>query len=138
MAEFLAKVSELLTAVPQLVTLVAALSGTAVGALGTILVTWINNKSAERRHLKELVFTGAVENWKKTLEVAAQLPSPPAVAPLGDYILGLVATADLFLRRKITKDNLRQILEETDRLNKEIYEWRFEKSRRGEHTGAKQ
>lgn len=135
MPELFASLSELLTEVPGIVTMVAALGGAVVGALSTLLVTWINNRSAERRHVKELVFTAATENWKKTIEVAAEQPGKHAIAPLDDFIVGLIATADLFFGRRVTKANVQELLEEADILSEKINEWRFKKLRQARESG---
>jgi len=135
MSELLASLSELLTKVPGLLPTVAALGGAVVGALGTILVTMISNRSAERRHLKELVFGAAVENWKKAAELAAQTPGKHALAPLDDFVLGLLIKADLFVDRKVTKENIRAVLEKGDALSEEIHEWRFKESRQAQEAG---
>lgn len=69
------------------------------------------------------------------MDIAAQQPGSHAVAPLDDFVLGLIVRTDLFLGRKITKANIQEVLRESDELTHEILDWRFKKSQQARKAG---
>ncbi len=72
-----------------------------------------NRKSEERRHLRELMFNAAVENWKHNNTVAVELMkvgNKVELMPLDSYIVNLLTISDALLNTTLTKENVAEKL----------------------------
>jgi len=88
---------------PYVVPLIAAgsaLLGALVGSLASLGAAWIAKRSEERRHLTELAFQAAIEQYKSDkalmLEMAKRQPHESfRQYPLDDYIIGMSKLAQI-------------------------------------------
>jgi len=85
------------------VVLAAALSSicTAIAAIGVIALT---KRSEERRHLREVAFATALENWKYVTE-AARAAGEPAL-PLDVYLLHMVKLSELLSEKRLDRETI--------------------------------
>lgn len=72
----------------------SAVVGAAVVAVTNVITTWFTERSQERRHLTELAFHAAVEQYKNDqrlmVEMAARQPREHfRQYPLDDYLIGM-------------------------------------------------
>lgn len=91
---------------PEVLSAVSVLLGALLGILGTLAVTWVSKRFEDRRHLRELAITAALENYKfKREDVEGGL-----MPPLDDYIIHMLCVAEVISKRKLKPENLSQVL----------------------------
>ncbi len=86
-----------------------ALAGGGLVGLMNLVMNWQNKKSEERRHLRELMFNSAVENWKHNNTVALELMKSGnnvEMMPLDSYIVNLLTLSNALLSSPLTKENV--------------------------------
>jgi hypothetical protein len=91
----------------------AAFAGGGLVGFFDIVKDHLNRKTEERRHLRELMFNAAVENWKHNNTVAIELMkvgNKVELMPLDSYIVTLIALSDSLLSSALTKDNVAEKL----------------------------
>lgn len=79
-------------------------------------------KSEERRHLRELMFNAAVENWKHNNTLAVELMkagNKTEVMPLDSYIVNLLVLSAALLDTTLTKANVTTKLKEAYEISEE-------------------
>lgn len=86
------------------------LGGGFVAGLFSAIIAFINKRSEERRHLRELIVKTAADHWKLVSEVAASNVMPP----LSSYIVHTAMMCDLILNKKINAENIQTKLKEVD------------------------
>lgn len=94
----------------------AAILGAAVGVLGTIIVTNINKKSEERKHIRSLAINAGIENFKGAVEVSRIHKGTTLIPPLDSFILNMKLMADILLEDDLTPDCLREKLRERNEM----------------------
>jgi hypothetical protein len=98
------------------------IGGALVAGLIALGITFINKKSEERRHLRELMFNAAVENWKHNNIAAIELMKAGnrvELMPLDSYIVNLLALSGSLLDTTLTKDNIKAKLKEAYEISEE-------------------
>lgn len=94
---------------PTLVNGLFALAGTLVGALATGLAAWINGRMQDRRHLREIAVSLAMESWRYRKEKFEHLGYVP---PLENHLVYSALMADLVGQGNLTPDLVRKRLAE--------------------------
>ena len=64
---------------------VVLLIGAIIGSFPGILIAWINKRSEDRRHFRELVMRAAIEDWKFKNEIETRNLRP--LIPLDGFII---------------------------------------------------
>ena len=100
-----------MTISPSLAALLGAIAGVVITSIFNLINTRIVKNSEERKHLKQLVVTTALENWKQQLELAKAGSPNKIIRPLDDYIIHMVALSEMLLEKPINKAVI------TERLN---------------------
>lgn len=108
------------------VPLLSALGGSLVTGLIAIWMNRQNRFSEEKKHLRQLLFNTAIENWKTRVDMIKETGG--TVMPLDSFIIHMVKLSEIF-NENITKDNIpskmKEIREITDAMQdvyKEIKE----------------
>ena len=116
---------------PTAYTLIRTAVGAIAGIGGTILSTWIVQRSEERRHLRQVVLNAAIENWKLTTEHGRRLAEAGYSVinnPIDSYVINIMKLVSILNERNLTEDRMRTIMrdiytvtaaanEEVDRYN---------------------
>ena len=76
---------------------VGVVLGGVIGIVATIVVTHMNNKSAERRHMRELFINLGLQEWKESLELAKIQGGD--VAPVDTFVLHGFALGQQLIER---------------------------------------
>ncbi|MGO8931859.1 MAG: hypothetical protein ACLQU3_33815 [Limisphaerales bacterium] len=94
----------------EIITALFTLAGTIVGATGSFLITYLNRRFDDRRHLREIAIKTAVQYWEADIELAklrGELThSNVRVAPLDSYIVHMLLLAELVSDKRITGENV--------------------------------
>lgn len=100
-----------------------ALAGGGLVGLINFAMRWQDRKAEERRHLQELMFKSAVEEWKQHCTMAIETMKAgkkTAIEPLVTYIVHLMKLSEVLIDGKITKEKLSQKLIEVSEVMKEV------------------
>lgn len=89
------------------IAVIGALGGAFIAGLFATITSFINKKSDEKRHFRELVIKTASEHWNKVAEISTAAKMPP----LSTYIINTVQICELALNRKLTAQNIKIELE---------------------------
>lgn len=103
---------------PTEIAVFGTLGGAFIGGLFTAIAAFINKRSEEKRHFRELVVKTAAEHWKNVAEMSTTTKMPP----LTDYIVHTVKMCDLALNNELTSKNVKPKLEEISALMDVLYE----------------
>lgn len=96
-------------------TLIGTLSGVIIGSLATIIITWINKRSEERRHKREIIIRAATESWKQSVELVEKRGGK--VESLDIFIIHLIKLSEVLLTNKnLTSENIISLLKEIDKV----------------------
>ena len=99
---------------PQVITAFAALGGTLVGAISAWVITFINRRFDDRRHMRQLAIETAVEYWKQDIETAhfigERTQTTVNINPLDTYIIHMLQLAELVSDKRLTAANTEQEL----------------------------
>jgi hypothetical protein len=94
----------------EIITALFTLGGTAVGSIGSFLITYLNRRFDDRRHLREIAIKTAVQYWQLDIELTklrGELThSNVRIAPLDTYIVHMLLLAELVSDKCITSDNV--------------------------------
>jgi len=89
-------------------TIIAAFGGALITGLIAIVISIINKRSEERKHMRELMLHTALEHFKTVCDAT---PGQD-IFPLEAWIIHLLKISDVFLDAKITKENVINKLKE--------------------------
>ena len=101
------------------------IAGTIVGAVSSIVVTWINKKSEENWHSKETIIRTAIENWKGAIDLA-KFKGRGIISPLDAYIISSIALFGRINFKKLKSDEVQAKLDEVEKISEAALAW-FEK-----------
>jgi hypothetical protein len=73
-------------------------------------------RSEERKHHKEIVRQGAIENWRQAIDLLKLRPGQFQVFPLESFLVGMSAIADVVFDPTTNKENLASRLTEANKL----------------------
>lgn len=105
------------------VPVVSALAGGSLVGILNFLMRWQDRKAEERRHLRELMFKSAVEEWKQHSTMAIEtykLGKKTAIEPLLTYIIHLMKLAEVLIDGDITKENLSKKMTQVNDVMREV------------------
>jgi hypothetical protein len=108
---------------PQLMVLISALGGTAVGSLGSLLITWINRRSEERKQIKQIIANFAIESYKADFEFAKlqnAKDKPAHIWSLDDHLIAAAKMTDLFLQDELTTKKAIEKIDQLYSLRKQV------------------
>lgn len=71
----------------------AMLIGVVIGSVVSLLVTLINNKSEERKHIRSLIFQAGIEDFKESCEIARTSAKPSIITPMENHIINIAKFA---------------------------------------------
>lgn len=94
----------------SLIPVFSAIIGTVVGVAGTVLVTYINRKSEERKHLSSLSFTAGIEDFKERINLAIAQNRKASILPLEFHVLNMNYLANILKKRNLSKDKLKKLM----------------------------
>ena len=97
------------------VPLLSALGGSFIAGFIAIWMNRQNRFSEEKKHLRQLLFNTAIENWKTRVDMIKETGG--TVMPLDSFIVHMIKLSEIF-NENITKDNIpskiKEIREITD------------------------
>jgi len=94
------------------IAVLGTLGGAAIAGICTVAVAFINKRSDERKHFRELVIKTASDNWKYVAENSNSKVMPP----LHTYIVNTVQMCDLALSKKLSPEEVKQKLKESSKI----------------------
>lgn len=106
-----------------LIPLLSALAGGALVGILNFLKDWQNRKSEEKRHLQELMFKSAVEEWKQDRVMALEVMKTGkkvSIEPLLTYIIQLMKVSEKLTDGELTKENVLKKLTEVREFMNEV------------------
>lgn len=106
----------------SIIPVLSAILGTIVGVTGTIIVTVINKKSEERKHLSSLSFNAGVEDFKESINLAIAQKRKASIAPLELYILNMKYLSEIIEKPNIRKGDLKKLVNKKNEIIDEISE----------------
>lgn len=111
---------------PELLVLIGTLGASALAVVATLAATWITKRSEERKHLRELVMQGAIENWKLQMEIYRETKRAMRIIPLDVYIIQMLKLSDVLMSQDLTPENVIERLKETDHLTNVVTDYKRE------------
>ena len=103
-------------------TLLGVLIGGLLTAIPTIITFWLGKRSEERRHLRELAFHAAIDNWKYVSE-QAKGHDGAVIEPLDVFLFHMLKLSEVATRDGLTPDTvaarMREVSEIVHRASKE-------------------
>jgi hypothetical protein len=112
--------------VPAWVPIVSALAGGGLVGIVNFAMRWQDRKAEEKRHLQELMFKTAVEEWKQHCTLAIETMKAgrkTAIEPLVTYLIHLMKLSEMLIDGKITKENVSEKLAEVHEVTKAVKEF---------------
>lgn len=94
------------------IAVIGTLGGAFIAGFFATIVSFINKRSEERRHFRELVVKTASDHWAHVASISTATKMPP----LSTYIINTVQICDLALNKKLTAKNIKPKLEEMSSL----------------------
>ena len=83
-------------------TLIGTLGGAFIGAVAAVSTTFLTRRSEERKHIKGLLVTAAVESWKAEVDANIRVKGAFVGAPVEHYILNFSKIYDRILSRNLS------------------------------------
>ena len=103
--------------------LIGTLGGVVLTGIITLGITCVNKKSEEKKHLQELLFKSAVEEWKQHNVMAIEAMKAGkkvSMEPLLTYIFQLMKLSEKLTNGELTKENVLQKLTEVREFMDEV------------------
>lgn len=96
---------------PEELVVIAGLGGAAIGALPSLISTFINRRAEDKKNFNELVVKAAIENWK----FIAENSQSRSILPMEHYIIHTAKMCEFALSGKpITPKTTEARLKEID------------------------
>jgi hypothetical protein len=96
-------------------TLLGVIIGGLLTSIPTIITFWVGKRSEERRHLRELSFQAAIDNWKHISESAKNLPGA-VVEPLDVFLFHMLKLSEVATRNGLTPDTVAERVREVQEI----------------------
>jgi hypothetical protein len=96
-------------------TLLGVIIGGLLTAIPSIVIFWIGKRSEERRHLRELAFRTAIDNWKQVSECAKDLPGA-VVEPLDVFLFHMLKLSEVATKRGLTPETVAERMREVQEI----------------------
>lgn len=94
------------------IAVLGTLGGAIIAGICTVAVAFINKRSEEKKHFRELVIKTASENWKYVAEKSTATIMPP----LHTYIVNTVQMCDLAMTKRLSPETVKQKLKESSEI----------------------
>ena len=94
------------------IAVIGTLGGAFIAGLFATITSFINKRSEEKKHFRELVVKTASDHWNRVATISTATIMPP----LSAYIINTVQICDLALNKKLTAKNIMPKLEEMSSL----------------------
>lgn len=95
---------------------VTALAGGSLVGVINFAINFVNKKSEERRHLREIAFNTAFKYWKQhcdhALEQQKLQDRQSEILPLDAYVIHILKLSEILLDKKTNKENIEAKLKE--------------------------
>ncbi len=117
---------------PEVLAVLGTLAGALIGSISTLFITWLNKKSEERRHLREITVNAAIESWKQHVSVAISKNVRAQIMPLDVYIIHMMKFAEVILDKRIDSSNIEEKLAEVSKVINKAEEYKRKISVRDE------
>ena len=101
--------------------IIGTLLGAVIGALGTIIVTRINRRTEERKHIRELAFNAGIENWKGAMECWKKQGGN--LQPLDHFIISAKLLSEKILEQDIVPEKITSDLKKLHEINMRLYDF---------------
>lgn len=98
----------------EVVAVLGTLGGSIIGAVAGVAAAWINNKSADRKHMREIALQAAAKTWETLVQGGRQVP------PLEHYLIHSALMVDIATDPKITRDEFRVRLQRVGEMVDEL------------------
>lgn len=92
--------------------LIGVIVGGLLTAIPTLITFWIGKRSDERRHLRELAFHAALENWKSANDWAEKRQGGSVIEPLDVFLLHMLKLSEVAARPGLTANNVGERMRE--------------------------
>lgn len=104
---------------------IAAIGGGLVSGIILLVNNWINKRSEERKHLKQIMLNAALDHWKQTcsfaLEQSKMNPGRTfSILPFEANVIYIMNLTNILSSEKITKHNIQQRLKEVREITDEV------------------
>lgn len=104
---------------------IAAIGGGLVSGIILLVNNWINRKSEERKHLRQIMLDAAIEHWKQTcsfaLEQSKMNPGRTiSILPFEVNMIYIMNLTSILSSGGITKANIQQKLREVREITDEV------------------
>lgn len=109
---------------PETMILIGTLSGALIGAITTLVSTWIMKHYENKRIYHQMLIEMGIKNWEGAKDWAISLSKngeSTQVYPLELFIAHQAKISQLIINEKLTPETLKKVKEESEELNK-IYE----------------
>lgn len=108
-----------MTLTPEELIAIVGLGGVAIGALPSLIISFINRRAEDRHHFSELVFKAAIESWK----FIGEKSTVQYILPLEHYIIHTAKMCEFALSgEKVTPETIVLRLKEVDAVMKVLAE----------------
>lgn len=96
------------------------LGGAFIGAMSAIITSFINKYFEGQKYLREQIIRTSIEYWQKHHELirAANNGKLSQVVPLDSYLIHVTAIMSEIMNKKITPDNIVQLIENAHKISK--------------------
>ena len=95
--------------------------GIIFGLAGSIVITVLNQKAEERKHVRQLTFSGGIENWKEAVRVALT-QEKAEIPPFEFFIMNSLFLSELMDKKRIDKERMKEFLTKKYKIMEELYE----------------
>lgn len=95
----------------EMILLIGTLGSGLIGASAALLGNWLNKRSEERKHYRQLVIN-ALENRKHVSQSLMAHNVRGSYVPLDDYILHMIKFTELMIDQKTDESNVDQKLKD--------------------------
>jgi hypothetical protein len=104
---------------------IAAIGGGFVSGIILLINNWINKKSEERKHIRQIMLNAALDHWKQTcnfaLERSKMTPGQRIlILPFEANIVYVTNLANVLFNEKITKENIVSKLKKVREISDEV------------------
>ncbi len=97
-------------------TLLGVLIGGLLTSIPTIITFWLGKRSEERRHLRELSFHAAIDNWKHASELAKHFPGGAVTEPLDVFLFHMLKLSEVATRDGLTAETVAERMREVQEI----------------------
>ena len=101
---------------PEITTLIAGLGGAIIGFLSSIITIWVSKHYESKENYRNALIQVAIKDFEISKEVVFH-NKVGTIPPLDAYILHHAKIIQLIIDDKMTPENIKKVLEETNKIN---------------------